>query len=97
MVARARGTSRTPRPWLSFGYSRSSRVATVVIAAWACSRVVPGARRPIVLTNRPRRCSYQFTKGSVRTSRFMAMGTHISGRTPTSVPVNEGGITPTIV
>ena len=84
-VARASGTTVTLRPLLSFGYSVSSRWAIMPRRAWACAGVIPGFSRPTVNTNSPRRSSYQLMP--VLTCLFMAIGTHTSGRTPTSRPV----------
>ncbi len=84
-VARASGTTVTLRPLLSFGYSVSSRCAIMLRRAWAWATVTPGFSRPTVNTNRPRRSSYQLMP--VLTCLFIAIGTHTSGRTPTSRPV----------
>ncbi len=97
MAACGNGTRWKVRPRLSFVYSRSSRLAMAVISACAAGIVTPGRNRPMVLTNRPRRCSYQLSSGSRLIWRFIAIGTHSSGWTPVSVPVKRWGATPITV
>ena len=88
------------------GYSRCSSFITVSTLPRACASVAVGASRPVTKSHRdPRRVNRVAPVGDGTTS-FMPTGstsatidagTHSSAINPGVIPVNEPGITPTIV
>lgn len=67
----------------------------VVICARACANVTPGASRPMSKSQLVVRSSRMSSCGS--SDDCIMSGSHMSGRCPTTSPVNDSGATPMIV
>jgi hypothetical protein len=101
MLTRDSGWIVSSWPLFSAGYARSRSEDSAARRALACSTVIPGFRRPAIVSaafdRSARRRPFLSKRASLTTASNTPSGNHRSGASSAVVPVKPFGATPTTV